>query len=117
MMSPAVGRRTWMKPPKRSSRRRPPPLSRPGRSRQPAGNTIGGRGTVVSSVQPGGPAARAGISEGDVITQVNGQPTPNTSALSTVLVGFSPGQTVQVAFVRPNGGGATVSVTLGLLPG
>jgi S1-C subfamily serine protease len=82
-----------------------------------AGDTTGGKGVVVISTEPGGPAARAGISEGDVITAVNGQPTPNTSALSTVLAGLSPGQTVPVTIVRPDGSSGTVSVSLGQLPG
>jgi S1-C subfamily serine protease len=82
-----------------------------------AGNTIGGKGTVVGPVQAGGPAASAGISEGDVITSVNGQLTPNTSALSTVLAGLSPGQTVPVAVTHPDGSSATINVTLAQLPG
>lgn len=38
-------------------------------------------GAVVVSVQPGGPAARAGIVPGNVITAINGQPisSPSTS--------------------------------------
>jgi putative serine protease PepD len=81
-----------------------------------AGDTTQGKGVIVTAVQPGGPAAKAGIAVGDVITSVNGQQTPNTSTLSEVLAGLSPGQTVPVAIVRPDGGNATVRVTLGELP-
>jgi putative serine protease PepD len=82
-----------------------------------AGNTVGGQGVGVMSVVSGGPAATAGISSGDVITQVNGQPTPNTSALSTVPAGLSPGQTIPINVVHPDGSSATDKVTLGQLPG
>jgi putative serine protease PepD len=81
-----------------------------------AGNTSDGQGALAASVQPGGPAARAGIGDGDLITSVNGKPTAGTNALATVLAGLTPGQTVQVAITRPNGGKTTVSVTLGELP-
>ena len=82
-----------------------------------AANTDGGKGVVVVQVVPGGPAAQAGIGPGALITAVDGKPTPTTSQLSEVLAGLSPGQTVPVAVVQPNGSRATVSVTLGPLPG
>ena len=82
-----------------------------------AGNTDGGQGVVVVQLVPGGPAARAGIAAGSLITSVNGRPTPTTSQLSEVLAGLSPGQTVPVEIVRPDGSKATVQVTLGELPG
>lgn len=80
------------------------------------GDAAQGKGAIVASVIPGGPAAAAGISEGDVITAVNEQQTPSASALSKVLAALSPGQTVPVALVRSNGSAATVRVTLGQLP-
>lgn len=81
-----------------------------------AADAAQGKGAIVASVQPGGPADAAGISEGDVITAVNEQQTPNSSALAKVLAALSPGQQVPVAVDRPNGSSATVRVTLGQLP-
>ena len=82
-----------------------------------AGNTNSGQGVVVVQVASGGPAAQAGIVPGSVITAVNGKPTPTTSQLSEALAGLSPGQTVKVDVVQPDGSKATVNVTLGELPG
>jgi len=73
-------------------------------------------GVYVASVVAGGPAAKAGIAAGDVITAVNGQPTPDTQTLAQVLAGLQPGQTVPVAITKSGGGTATVQVTLGTAP-
>jgi len=82
-----------------------------------SGNTIGGQGTLVTSVEPSGPAAKAGIAAGDQIVSVNGKPTPDTSELATAIAGVSPGQTVPVKIVTRDGGSKTVNVTVGQLPG
>jgi S1-C subfamily serine protease len=73
-------------------------------------------GTGVVRVTGGGPADKAGIRPGDMITSINGTPTSTPSALAEVLAGFKPGATVKVAVTRPDGGGQTVEVTLGQLP-
>jgi S1-C subfamily serine protease len=74
-------------------------------------------GVGVVSVTPGGPAAQAGLRAGDIITAVNGTATPDAQTLSAVLANLRPGQTVTVRVTRAGGGGATVKVTLGQLPG
>jgi S1-C subfamily serine protease len=74
-------------------------------------------GAVVVSVQPGGPAARAGIIPGDVITSIDGQGITSPSDLAEVLATLKPGQTVTVGVVKANGSSATVRVTLGQYPG
>ena len=74
-------------------------------------------GVYVGAVTPGGPADRAGIRAGDVITAVDGKATPDTGALATVLAGLQPGQTVDVQLTRAAGTTTTVSLTLGQLPG
>jgi putative serine protease PepD len=81
------------------------------------GDTIGGEGVYVSSVAPGGPAAKAGIKPGDVIVSVGGKKTPSVADLSTVLAELKPGKTVPVVVVHANGGRATVQLTLGSAPG
>ena len=82
------------------------------------GVTVGNasEGVYVDSVVAGGPAAKAGIRAGDVITAVGGQPTPDTSTLAQVLAGLAPGKQVPVAVTRSDGTTATVQVTLGTLP-
>ena len=60
-------------------------------------------GVVVSSYSPSAeqsPAARAGIELGDVITAVDGKPTPRVTALQRVVRGYKPGETVSVDVVR-----------------
>lgn len=74
------------------------------------------KGAGVVSVASGGPADRAGIRPGDVITAVHGTATPNVQALTTVLAHLDPGQSVKVKLIRANGSTATVNVTLGQLP-
>lgn len=73
-------------------------------------------GAGVVSVASGGPAAKAGIRPGDVITAVHGTATPNTQALTAVLANLGPGQSVKVKLTRSNGSTSTVNVTLGQLP-
>lgn len=77
----------------------------------------GSTGALVASVEPGGPAADAGIRAGDLITAVDGNPTSSDSALGDVLANLQPGQKVQVNIVRQSGAVATVIVTLGQYPG
>jgi S1-C subfamily serine protease len=77
--------------------------------------TVTAGGVLVSSVEKGAPADKAGIRPGDIIVSVDGQPTPSTDELSTVLAGLKPGRRVPVVVVR-NGGRTTVTVTLGELP-
>jgi putative serine protease PepD len=72
---------------------------------------------VVTQVQPGGPAAQAGIQAGDLITAVNGTPTPDQATLADLLAGLAPGQTVAVTVTRANGASQTVQVILGQYPG
>ncbi|MBV8081160.1 MAG: trypsin-like peptidase domain-containing protein [Actinobacteria bacterium] len=76
----------------------------------------GGSGVYVAAVSAGGPAAKAGLAVGDVITAVAGQATPTTDTLGTVLAGFAPGKTVSVAVTKQSGAKATLSITLGEYP-
>ena len=72
-------------------------------------------GAGVVSVTKGGPAAKAGISAGYVITAVNGTATPDAEALAQVLARLRPGQSARVTVIRTDGSKATVRVTLGQL--
>jgi putative serine protease PepD len=73
-------------------------------------------GVLIRTVQPGGPAANAGIQTGDVIVQVNGQQTPSLSTLHGILAGLSAGS-ASVTVVHANGSQQTVQVSLTNLPG
>lgn len=74
-------------------------------------------GVGVAAVTAGGPAAKAGLRAGDVITAVGGQTTPDAAALSVVLAELRPGQRVVVTVLTADGGKDSLQVTLGQLPG
>jgi S1-C subfamily serine protease len=74
-------------------------------------------GVGIAAVTPGGPAAKAGLQPGDVITAVNGTATPDTETLATVLAGLQPGQQVPLSVTKADGSTTTIHTTLGQLPG
>ncbi|HZD66922.1 MAG TPA: trypsin-like peptidase domain-containing protein [Acidimicrobiales bacterium] len=63
------------------------------------------------------PAGQAGIRSGDVIVAINGVPTKTTADLQKELAQLKPGEQAKVSIVRKDGSKATVTVTLGTLPG
>jgi S1-C subfamily serine protease len=67
----------------------------------------------VTSVTPGGPEARAGITTGVLITALNNRPTPSLDVLNVLLSTLKPGQQVGVAYTSENGQRHTVQVVLG----
>ena len=69
----------------------------------------------VDGVQPGTPAAQAGIKDGDIITTVEGEVIDDGHPLDATLSQFSPGQTVSVEILR-DGERITLEVTLGTRP-
>ena len=69
-------------------------------------------GATVGSVVDGGPAAKAGVKAGDVITAVNGAPVNDAVALITQIRSFAPGEKVQLT-ITSNGSSRDVEVTLG----
>jgi len=73
-------------------------------------------GVDVVTVVAGGPAAKAGIQPGWVITAVGGQSVADSSALSQALTAYSPGNQVSVTVRLPDGSTRTVTVTLGERP-
>jgi S1-C subfamily serine protease len=74
-------------------------------------------GVLVFSVQPGGPAAGAGIKPGDIITGVDGKPVTSAQELNELVAALPPGQKVTVAITHADGSKATVTVTIGQYPG
>ena len=72
-------------------------------------------GLYVQSVVPGGPAAKAGLRQGDVITKIDGQAATSTVQLQELTLTKKPGDTVPLEYSR-NGQSATATVTLGTQP-
>lgn len=58
------------------------------------------RGAIVTSVAKGGPAERAGLKRGDVITAVNKQPVSDNNSLRNLVASMAPGSNVDVTAVR-----------------
>ena len=78
-------------------------------------NLPAARGAIVTSVTDGGPAARAGIKRGDVITAIDKQPVVDNNTLRNIVASKSPGSKVEVTAVR-NGGDEKFQVALAELP-
>jgi putative serine protease PepD len=66
---------------------------------------------LVRSVTAGGPAAKAGIKGGDVITSIDGHPTAGADAVIADVRSFQPGDQITVTYVR-SGSTRTATVTL-----
>ena len=73
------------------------------------------QGALVADPQKDGPAAKAGVEAGDVITAVNSQPVKDARELARIIGGFAPGSAVKLDVLR-NGKSKVVSLTLGQLP-
>ena len=74
-------------------------------------------GVVVEQLVTGGPAATAGLQQGDVITAIGGVPVKEQRDLQAALTTqFKPGQAVDVTIDR-GGTSQTIKVTLGTKPG
>jgi serine protease Do len=72
-------------------------------------------GALVAEPQRDGPAAKAGIESGDVITAVNGTPVKDARELARTIGGFAPGNAVKLN-VMHKGQDKVVNLTLGQLP-
>ncbi|RWQ65700.1 Do family serine endopeptidase [Mesorhizobium sp.] len=73
------------------------------------------KGALVSSAQDDGPGKKAGITAGDVITQVDGKDVSSPKELARLIGAYQPGKPVDVTVWR-DGKSATVKVDLGTLP-
>ncbi|KQV01057.1 serine protease [Mesorhizobium sp. Root102] len=72
-------------------------------------------GALVSSAQDAGPGKKAGITAGDVITQVDGKDVASPKELARLIGAYSPGKSVDVTVWR-DGKSETLKVDLGKLP-
>ncbi|HET7398667.1 MAG TPA: trypsin-like peptidase domain-containing protein [Intrasporangium sp.] len=74
-------------------------------------------GVIVAELVRGGPADRAGLAPGDVITAVDGRPTATPEDFLAVLRPHAPGDVVAVEVTSPGRGARTVKVALADRPG
>jgi serine protease Do len=72
-------------------------------------------GALVAEPQANGPAAKAGIESGDVITAVNGEPVKDARELARTIGSLSPGNSVKLNVLH-KGQDKVVNLTLGQLP-
>jgi len=79
------------------------------------GALVGGDANGTAAVEPGTPAAKAGIKDGDIIVKVNDQAIDTDHPLDATLSHFAPGTTVSIQVLR-NGQTVTLSLTLGTRP-
>ncbi|HUO85517.1 MAG TPA: Do family serine endopeptidase [Thermoanaerobaculia bacterium] len=72
-------------------------------------------GALVQSVEPSGPAAKAGMQRGDVIVRVDRTDIRNTRQLIDYISDRDPGERVEIVVVR-NGSRRTIQVPVGERP-
>ena len=72
-------------------------------------------GALVAEPQANGPAAKAGIESGDVITAVNGEQVKDARELARTIGGLAPGNSVKLNVLH-KGEDKVVNLTLGQLP-
>jgi len=74
-------------------------------------------GVIVSAPVEGGPAAKAGLLRGDIITAIGGRPTRSVDQLRAIVSSLPPRAVVEVSFWRPDldanaGSARTATITL-----
>jgi serine protease DegQ len=72
-------------------------------------------GAIVAGVLKNGPADRAGVKPGDILTNVNGQEITDTTRLLNVIAQIKPGTAAKVHLVR-KGRAIDLEVTIGKRP-
>ena len=73
------------------------------------------RGELVQTVQPGQPAAAAGIQPGDIVLKVDGKDVSPDQTLSYIVANTAPGKRIPIELMR-NGQRMTVTATVGKRP-
>jgi serine protease Do len=75
----------------------------------------GTKGALVQNVEPDGPAAKAGVKNGDIIHSLNGKPIQGAGGLTQAITSLNPGQAVTLGILR-DGKPMNIQVTLGERP-
>lgn len=73
-------------------------------------------GALVSKVESDSPASKAGLREGDVITEYNGKPVKDSADLPVLVAATAPGTAVDMKVWRDRAE-KKISITIGELPG
>ena len=71
---------------------------------------------MVAGVQPGTPAANAGLAAGDEITSVDGQAVDSPATLKSILKTHKPGDHVRFGWIDGSGQQRSGSIQLGAGP-
>ena len=73
------------------------------------------QGEIIGRVEPGGPGARAGLRQGDVVTRINGTPVTPDNTLSSLVANTAPGATIKLDVLR-DGRPTSLSATVAKRP-
>jgi serine protease Do len=73
------------------------------------------KGEIIGRVEPGGPGAKAGLRQGDVVTAINGQAVTPDRTLSYLVANAAPGSTIRMDVIR-DGRPTTVTATVATRP-
>jgi S1-C subfamily serine protease len=73
-------------------------------------------GVALAGVVSSGPAAKAGLTAGDVITAIAGKSVSSTTDVQTIVLAHKPGDKVSVTYTDQSGVSQTTTVTLGSGP-
>jgi putative serine protease PepD len=78
-------------------------------------SATGGSGAQVGTVTAGGPADKAGVREGDIVTKVDGKAITDPDAVADAIAAREPGDRIEVE-LRRGGAEQTLEITLGTRP-
>jgi serine protease Do len=73
------------------------------------------QGEIVGTVEPAGPAAKAGLRVGDVVTRVGGKDVTPDQTLSSLVANTAPGTATRIDVIR-DGKPTVISATVGTRP-
>jgi len=93
-----------------------PTSSGSGGSSSSGGSQSQSSGAVIEQVVSGGPAAQAGISAGDVITNLGGKTITSAADLTSALNSYHPGNSVRVSWTDQSGQTHSATVQLSSRP-
>ena len=75
----------------------------------------GTRGALIAGVLRGGPADKAGVKPGDVLTEVEGRPVADPTSMLNLIAALAPGRPATVKLKR-NGNDVEAKITVGRRP-